>query len=223
MSIQMFPLIGGTGKGMPAKWAETGEVANTAYAEYALKITVRTGNVQGARRSSVLEFGCVGASQDACDLQAGYIANILAYASKGYITSFVKKMGKYRDDEVGTSLPLGASQYGVVTWTNGLLEGETGEGPDTEMKGQIFIPFVDVDTMAGNVLGDLTTEIQNATFARAKFENDDRNSLVIARSRRRSAVKILDYRASSYGQLTSNDTTFGIGDGVLGDHVPSGN
>lgn len=216
MSIQTFPLVGGVGKGMPAKWAESGATASTAYAEYALKITVRTGTAAGARRSAVVEWGCIGSSQDDCDLQAGLIAQAIENASKGYVTSFVKKLGKYRQDDDGTAIPVGTSQYGVLTWTNGYLEGQTpsGAAPNTEMKGQIFVPFVDVDTMAGQ-LADLTSLIQNSTFARAKFENDSRESLLIARSKNRSAVKILDYSASSYGTLNSNDTSAGIGDGVL--------
>lgn len=213
----MFPLIGGTGKGMTAKWAESGASAATAYAEYVLKITVRTGTAVGARRSAVVEFGCIGASQDACDLQAGDIAQSIIDVSKGFITSFVKKMGKYREDNTGTPIPVGASQYGVITWTNGNLEGTQAVGtPDIEMKGQVYLPFVDVDTMAEH-LSDFQTLINNATFARAKFENEDRNSLIIARSKNRSAVKILDYSASAYGPLSSNDQSAGIGDGVLRD------
>lgn len=220
MSIQMFPLIGGAGKGMSAKWAESGAAAATAYAEYALKVTVRTGTTTGARRSAVVEFGCIGATQDACDLKAGDIAQAIENSSKGVITSFVKKMGKYRQDEIGTAIPTGATQYGVLTWTNGYLEGQTipsgSSAPDKEVKGQIFVPFVDVDSMAGSALSDLTTLIQNSDLARAAFENDDRDSLIIGRSKNRSAVKILDYSASTYGQLSSNDTVAGITDGVLG-------
>lgn len=219
MSIQMFPMIGGANKGMSAKWAESGASATTAYAEYALKITVRTGTAQGARRSALVEWGCLGSSQDDCDLQAGLIAQTIENCSKGFVTSFVKKMGKYRQDDDGTAIPIGTSQYGVITWTNGNLEGSGGNvaNPNLEMKGQVYIPFVDVDTMAGEALTNITSLISNSSFARAKFENETRNSLLIARSKNRSAVKILDYRVSSYGTLSSNDTSAGISDGVLRD------
>lgn len=220
MSIQFFPRIGGNSSGRSAIWAESGQTAATAYAEYAIKLTVRTGNTSGERRSAVLEFGVVGESQDACDLQAGNIAQIIENTSKGYVTSFVKKMGKFRQDDNGTPINVGVTQYGVLTWTNGLIAGETGQGPNIEMKGQIYIPFVDVDTMANN-LADFNQVINNAGLARAKFTDDTRSSYTIARSRRRSAVKILDYSASSYGDLTSNDVSAGITDGVLRDRSNS--
>lgn len=215
MSIQMFPLIGGTGKGMTAKWAESGAAATTAYAEYALKVTVRVGTLAGARRSALLDFGCIGADQDACDLKAGTIANAIVNCSKGFVTSFVKKLGKYRNDNEGTAILAGTSQYGVITWTNGNLESDANPvAVDEEMTGQIYIPFVGVDTMAES-LADLTTMIQNGDFARAKFENDDRNSLLIARSHRRKGVTIKDFSGTTYGILNSNDVSDGISDGVL--------
>lgn len=217
MSIQLYPKIGGSNGGRSAVSAETGAAITSAYAEYALKITVRTGTAQGARRSSIVEFGCQGSDQDACDLQAGLIAQAIENASKGYITSFVKKMGKFRQDDDGTAIPIGTSQYGVITWTNGILEGQQGPNVFDEMKGQIYIPFVDVDTMAGTALTTITNLITTNKLARAKFQNDSRNSFTIATSQNRSAVKILDYRASSYGTLSSNDNSAGISDGVLRD------
>lgn len=217
MSIQFFPKIGGADGGRSAVWAESGATADTAYAEYVVKLTVRTGNTAGERRSAIFEFGTIGANQDACDLQAGTIAQAIEDVSKGYVTSFMKKMGKFRQDDNGTPINVGVTQYGVITWTNGLIAGESGEGPDTEMKGQIYVPFVDVDTMA-EYLSDITqNQINGGQLARAKFADENRNSFMIARSRRRSAVKILDYSASSYGNLDSNDTSAGISDGVLRD------
>lgn len=217
MSIQTFPLIGGTGKGMSATLAEDGSSYNGAYAEYALKVTVRVGTLAGARRSALLEFGCKGTDQDACDLKAGLIANAIVNCSKGFVTSFVKKLGKYRNDNEGTAILGGTSQYGVLTWTNGWLESDIvtpGSEVEEELTGQIYIPFVSVNDMASN-LASLTSMIESGDFCRSKFADDNRNSLIIARSHRRKGVTIKDFTGSQYGVMASNDVSNGISDSVL--------
>lgn len=223
MSIQMFPGI--AGHGQSATSASDGSTV-AAYAEYILKIAVNigsAGSTGGSRKTAMLEFGATGTDQDNCDLNAGEIAQAIANASKGYIVAFLKKMGKFRIDEVqaaGNTIPNGVVQYGVLTWTNGNVEGSSVQPAiqvDETVNGQMYIPFVDVDTMAGSALTALTTLIRNGKLARARFANEDRDSFVVGISHDRLGVTIKDFGTSSYGILASNDTAAGIADSVLRD------
>lgn len=218
MSIQMFP--GVAGHGQPAVDAADGS-SIIAYAEYILKIAVNIGSTTGSRKTTMLDFGVTGTSQDNCDLIAGQVAQAVVDASKGYIVAFLKKLGKFRIDEGNiTSVPQGTSQYGVITWTNSNVEGSAVQpvlNVSETVNGQIYIPFVDVDTMAGSALTALTTLIRNGTLARARFANDDRDSFIIGKSHDRLGVSIKDFGTTTYGVLSSNDEAAGIADSVLRD------
>lgn len=222
MSIQMFPGVGGANKGQPAKDAATGaDIA--AYAEYILKIAVNVGSVTGSRKTAMLEFGVTGTSQDNCDSNAGDVAQAIVDASKGYIVAFMKKLGKFRIDEgnsASNTVPVGTSQYGVLTWTNGNVEGSSilpVQSVDETMNGQLYIPYVDVDTMAGSALTNLTALIRSNSLARARFADDKRDSFVVGVSHDRLGVAIKDFGTTTYGTLASNDESAGISDGVLRD------
>lgn len=223
MSIQFFP--GVAGHGQEAVSASDGSTI-AAYAEYIIKIAVNigsAGSTGGSRKTAMLEFGCTGTDQDNCDLNAGDIAQAIADASKGYVVAFLKKLGKYRIDEVqaaGNTIPNGVTQYGVLTWTNGNVEGSSVQPAlqvDENLNGQIYIPFVDVDTMAGSALAALTTLIRSGKLARARFADETRDSFVVGVSHDRLGVSIKDFGTSSYGILASNDTAAGIADSVLRD------
>lgn len=218
MSIQMFPGVAGHGQ-EAVNAADGSSIA--AYAEYILKIAVNVGSTTGSRKTTMLDFGVTGTSQDNCDLIAGNVAQAIVDASKGYIVAFLKKLGKFRIDEgANTSVPQGTSQYGVITWTNGNVEGSSVQPAiqvDETMNGQIYIPFVDVDTMAGTALSAITALIRNGTLARARFANDDRDSFVVGKSHDRLGVSIKDFGTTTYGVLASNDESAGISDSVLRD------
>lgn len=217
MSIQLFPKVGGATGGRPAYLAEDGSEYTGAYAEYQVKVTVRTGTITGARRSSISEFGVKAANQDACDLAAGNVMQIIDNLSSGYVTQFWKKLGAFRQDDDGSAIGVGSSSYVVKTWTNSITEqNPSGNAAETEMSGQLYIPFCSEDVYISGK-ASLNALITGGTLCRARFKDDTRDSFLIATSQNIKTTKLLEYTTATYGTLTSNDTSAGISDGVLRD------
>lgn len=217
MAILNFPGI--AGNSVPMTNAASGASMTGAYAEYALKITVDVGQVNGGRKSSISTFGVYHTSQENCDIFAGRVQQIITDMSKGAAVSMYKKMGSFAQGQgVGNSpIQYGETKYGVITWTNGLLNGETGVAPKDTINGQIYIPFVDVDTMAAQ-LSTLNELISEGHLARARF-NTDASGFEVGVARARLGVNIKDFNSVAAKVLGRADTAAGIEDGVLEDRA----
>lgn len=219
MAILDFPKI--ANNEVPMIDASTGSAvtsAQSAYAEYTVKEVVDVGIANGGRKGAISSFGVVGTSQDDCDDKAGDIAQLITDCSFGACVALYKKMGIYMKSSTNIGnqpIQRGSSKYAVITWTNGLLEGETGTRPQTTINGQVYLPFVDVDRMAAS-LASFNTYILEGSFARARA-NEAGNGFVVGISRARLGVKINDYNSLQAKQLTRADSAAGIADGVLDD------
>lgn len=203
----------------------TGEAvgaSQAAYAEYVVKEVCDVGVANGGRKGSISQFGIVAANQDACDLAGGEIAQLISDASFGQPVSLYKKMGTFLQGSGQGNQPIarGATKYAVITWTNGLLDGETGTEPQEVINGQIYLPFVDVDRLS-KALGGITTAITSGKLARARV-NQAGNGFEVGISRARLGVKLNDYNSVKQKVLTREDTTAGISDGVLEDRIITG-
>lgn len=217
MAILNFPGIAGAS--VPMVNTQDGSNLTGAYAEYAIKITVDVGQVNGGRKSSISTFGVYHTSQENCDIFAGRVYQIITDMSKGAAVSMYKKMGSFAAGAgVGNSpIQYGETKYGVITWTNGLLNGETGTPPRDTINGQLYIPFVDVDTMSAQ-LQALNELIAEGHLARARF-NSNASGYEVGIARARLGVSIKDFNATAPKSLGRADTAVGIADGVLEDRA----
>lgn len=220
MAVLNFPKV--ANNSVPMIDLSTGEAvsaSHAAYAEYVVKETVDVGSASGGRRSSISQFGICAASQEACDVAGGQIAQLISDASFGGPVSLYKKLGTFLQGSGQGNVPIarGATKYAVITWTNGLLDGETGTEPVENVQGQIYLPFVDVDRL-NSALPGITSAITGGQLARARV-NQAGDGFEVGISRARLGVKLNDYNSIKGKVLTREDTTAGITDGVLEDRL----
>lgn len=223
--IITFPGVGGEYR-TQAYDAATGEALPStkhAVAEYTAKVSAAVGSVDnGSRRSAVVEFGCCGATQDACDLNAGDIIQIVEDASVGTVTQFFKKLGMFvpKDGEVTSALQRGATKYGILNWTNGSAPGDP--EPITPVKGgggQVIIPFADLSSIVTD-LPALEAHVSAGTLCRVAWESPG-NSFRVFISKSRLGTTIKDFVGLESAKTTRADTGSGIRDGVLGKNPPA--
>lgn len=214
MAILTYTGVGGNTN--PMVNLADGEALTGAYAEYVVKEMVNVGSSSGGRRSSITEFGVYHTSQENCDITAGEIAQLITDMSQGEAISFYKKLGTYvkSSDTNNSPITRGSTKYGVITWTSGMLEGETGSVQNS-LNGQLYVPFVDVDTFGSN-LSRFNALISGGHVARARLNNSG-SGFEVGIARARLGVQIKDFNSRQAKSLGKSDTAAGIADGVLED------
>lgn len=216
--IIFYPGVAGSSS-TPLINAQTGStMTGQVYAEFVLKVTAQVGSLNGARRSTLVSFGMVDATQAQLEAKAGTFAQLLESMSVGTVVQFYKKLGSYvkKASDYTQVVPYGATQYGILNWTNANLEGDNSNVAVAEGGGgQVIIPFCNVDTMADN-LPALTAFIQGGGLARAKFTPNTNNaSFTVYVSRNRLGISIKDFSGLQAPISTRSDPSEGIADGVL--------
>lgn len=199
--------------------AQTGQtMTGQVYAEFVLKMTAQVGSLNGSRRSTLVSFGMVDATQSALEEKAGAFAQLLESMSVGTVVQFYKKLGSYvrKASDYTEVIPYGATQYGILNWTNANLEGDNSSVTVADGGGgQVIIPFCNVDTISDN-LSALTSFIQGGGLARAKFTPNSNNaSFTVYVSRNRLGISIKDFSGIAAETSTRSDPSSGISDGVL--------
>lgn len=199
--------------------AQTGQtMTGQVYAEFVLKMTAQVGSLNGSRRSTLVSFGMIDATQSALEEKAGAFAQLLESMSVGTVVQFYKKLGSYvrKASDYTEVIPYGATQYGILNWTNANLEGDNSSVTVADGGGgQVIIPFCNVDTISDN-LSALTTFIQGGGLARAKFTPNSNNaSFTVYVSRNRLGISIKDFSGIAAETSTRSDPSSGIADGVL--------
>lgn len=199
--------------------AQTGQtMTGQVYAEFVLKMTAQVGSLNGSRRSTLVSFGMIDATQSALEEKAGAFAQLLESMSVGTVVQFYKKLGSYvrKASDYTEVIPYGATQYGILNWTNANLEGDNSSVTVADGGGgQVIIPFCNVDTISDN-LSALTTFIQGGGLARAKFTPNSNNaSYTVYVSRNRLGISIKDFSGIAAETSTRSDPSSGISDGVL--------
>lgn len=199
--------------------AQTGQtMTGQVYAEFVLKMTAQVGSLNGSRRSTLVSFGMVDATQSALEEKAGAFAQLLESMSVGTVVQFYKKLGSYvrKASDYTEVIPYGATQYGILNWTNANLEGDNSNVTVADGGGgQVIIPFCNVDTISDN-LSALTSFIQGGGLARAKFTPNSNNaSFTVYVSRNRLGISIKDFSGIAAETSTRSDPSSGISDGVL--------
>lgn len=199
--------------------AQTGQtMTGQVYAEFVLKMTAQVGSLNGSRRSTLVSFGMIDATQSALEEKAGAFAQLLESMSVGTVVQFYKKLGSYvrKASDYTEVIPYGATQYGILNWTNANLEGDNSSVTVADGGGgQVIIPFCNVDTISDN-LSALTSFIQGGGLARAKFTPNSNNaSYTVYVSRNRLGISIKDFSGIAAETSTRSDPSSGISDGVL--------
>lgn len=199
--------------------AQTGQtMTGQVYAEFVLKMTAQVGSLNGSRRSTLVSFGMIDATQSALEEKAGAFAQLLESMSVGTVVQFYKKLGSYvrKASDYTEVIPYGATQYGILNWTNANLEGDNSSVTVADGGGgQVIIPFCNVDTISDN-LSALTSFIQGGGLARAKFTPNSNNaSFTVYVSRNRLGISIKDFSGIAAETSTRADPSSGISDGVL--------
>lgn len=188
------------------------------YAEYTLKVTAQIGTLSGARRSTLVTFGTTGTTQDACDLQAGLIAELIQDLSAGTITQFYKKLGSYCSNpnvDNMTPVPAGSTKYGILNWTNSGIEGGTPLQVNDAGGGQVIFPFTSFDAIADqmtNIMGFVT----GSNLAKAKFTPGANNaSFTVYLSKNKLGITVKEFNGLQAPVSSRTDPDSGISDGVL--------
>lgn len=193
-------------------------LTNQVYAEFVLKITAQVGSLNGSRRSTLVSFGMVDDTQAHLEEKAGAFAQLLESMSVGTVVQFYKKLGSYvkKASDYTEVVPYGATQYGILNWTNANLEGDGNLQTVADGGGgQVIIPFCNVDTISENLSG-LTSFITGGGLARAKFTpNSNSSSFTVYISRNRLGLTIKDFSGLAAETTTRSDPSSGISDGVL--------
>lgn len=222
MAVLNFPKI--AGNTVPMVNAATGAASTSAYAEYVVKEVVEVGIRNGGRRGAISQFGVVAATQDECDTLGGEIAQIISDCSLGGPVSLYKKMGTYvkSTTDIGNSpIQQGNSKYAILTWTNGLLEGETGTPAQTIINGQVYVPYCDITRLSAFATA-IDSYVGDGKLARARV-NQAGNGFEVGISRGVLGIKLNDYNSLQRKELTRTDSLAGITDGVLADRaLPEG-
>ena len=199
--------------------------------EFQVTVMTTTGKDKTARRSST--YTVVGSGEggnatytpaviaDLLDAGARMASNI-AYMSKGVISGFFAKLGKYRNDEEPIDVPVGDSSYAIVDMCNcpddeyGLDVCErSGEHPVEYAQSRIFIPWLRDDISRQDVIRTLTewNVTKNGiryTLGQVKFNNVEKSSMTAYPCETVRNITIRSYSRKTPAFRQNNDTHQGI-------------
>lgn len=216
-----FPGVGGV-HATPIYDAASNTVIDSGkkdYAEYTAKVTAQVGTLQGARRSTLVTFGTMGTNQDACDLQAVQICEMIEELSAGTITQFYKKLGMFASNPVVDDLeaiPVGSTKYGILNWTNAGIEGGAAKQVNDAGGGQVIFPFTSFDKIADNMT-NIMGFVTGHNFARAKFTPGSNGaSFTVYISENKLGITVKDFNGVQASVISRTNPNEGLTDGVMG-------
>lgn len=157
-------------------------------------------------------------------IQAGSImASNIAKLSKGVISAFYAKLGKYRDDEIPQDVPTGDNSYSVTTMTNNEMDAYSKRicsssevtYPAKTVTSNIYIPWVRDDVSDADISATLeqfseTIDGVDYKLGYVRFNDDNKVNMTCYPV---SEVKYTGIKRSSRKTrafLNNNDVSLGI-------------
>lgn len=152
----------------------------------------------------------------------------LAKMSKGKVSGFYVKMGKYRSDEVPTVIYSGDSSYAIIDLTNNENDAygnnpctNAGVFPVNHFAQRIFIPWVRDDISRQDIKQTIenceeTIDGVTYTLGQVRFTDEMKDALECGPTCEVRNTKILEYSAKTPTFIANNDSAEGISsDSVL--------
>lgn len=163
---------------------------------------------------------------DIIDAGARMASNI-ADLSKGVLSGFYAKLGKFRSDEVPIDVPSGDNSKAIIDFTNnaneeyGLNPCDTGDNnPAVAAGSRIYIPWLRDDVSRQDIVASLSDWQYTAngvtyTLGSCKFRNDAKTQIVAYPTEVIRNITVGSYSRKHPGFLQNNDTAMGWGDNVV--------